>query len=70
MELQAGQRWLLTNEDKFLVLDAGKVEVYAVTREGRDYRQVFLLSLDTGKAIFPVFVPGFSVFLTKRYGIL
>ncbi|MBQ3853816.1 MAG: NHLP bacteriocin export ABC transporter permease/ATPase subunit [Anaerovibrio sp.] len=53
MELQAGQRWLLTNEDKFLVLDAGKVEVYAVTREGRDYRQVFLLSLDTGKAIFP-----------------
>lgn len=53
MELQAGQRWQLTSEDKFLVLDAGKVEVYAVTQAGRNYRQVFLLPLEAGKAIFP-----------------
>lgn len=53
MELQAGKRWQLTNEDTFLQIAEGKVEVYAVTREGRDFRQAYLLTLENGAAIFP-----------------
>ncbi|WP_173444354.1 NHLP bacteriocin export ABC transporter permease/ATPase subunit [Selenomonas ruminantium] len=53
MELQAGKRWRLTNEDCFLQVAAGQVEVYAVTRKGRDFRQAYLLTLAEGAAIFP-----------------
>ena len=45
MELQAGRRWQLTSEDSFLVLTAGQVEVYAVTRDERHYRQAYLLNV-------------------------
>jgi ATP-binding cassette subfamily C protein len=53
MELQAGKRWRLTNEDCFLQITAGQVEVYAVTREGREFRQAYLLTLAEGAALFP-----------------
>jgi len=53
MKLQAGMRWQLTDEDDFLVLTSGQVEIYAVTQEGLDFRQAYLLTLDAGKAIFP-----------------
>ncbi|MBQ2137110.1 MAG: hypothetical protein II430_04080, partial [Selenomonas sp.] len=53
MELQAGRRWQLTSEDSFLVLTAGQVEVYAVTRDERHYRQAYLLKIEAGQAIFP-----------------
>ena len=53
MELEAGQRWQLTNEDCFLVVADGKVEVYAVTRDERHFRQAYLLTLGAGQAIFP-----------------
>ena len=53
MELQAGKRWQLTDENSFLILKSGQVEVYAVTREGRDFRQSYLLTLAAGEAVFP-----------------
>ncbi len=53
MELQAGMRWQLTDENSFLMLTSGQVEVYAITQESQDFRQAYLLTLDAGKAIFP-----------------
>ena len=40
-------------ESESLILTAGQVEVYAVTREGRDFRQSYLLTLAAGEAVFP-----------------
>ena len=53
MELQAGKRWRMTNEEEFLLLEAGQVEVYAVTAHQSSYRQEYLFSLSPGDSVFP-----------------
>jgi len=50
---EAGERFTLTQEDRFLLLTKGKVEVYAVTRSKEDFRQEYLVTLAPGEAAFP-----------------
>lgn len=53
--LLAGQRFLLQEEEKFIQVLSGAVEVYAVTRTGEElsFRQCYLLALGAGEAAFP-----------------
>lgn len=53
MHLQAGQRFRLTEKNKFYRVTAGKVEVYAVTSEALSFSQLFLLELGAGQAVYP-----------------
>ena len=55
MELQAGKRWRLKNEDEYLLVQQGVVEVYAVTASQESYRQEYLFPLKAGQAVFPAF---------------
>ncbi|ORT99735.1 Lipid A export ATP-binding/permease protein MsbA [Anaerovibrio sp. JC8] len=57
--LLAGQRFLLQNDEEFLQIQSGQVEVYAVTNpeeKGADvlsFRQCYLMKLNAGDAVFP-----------------
>ena len=53
--LLAGQRFLLQEEEKFIRVLSGAVEVYAVTRTGEElsFRQCYLLPMGEGEAAFP-----------------
>ena len=53
MQLSAGQRISLSDENKFLYIVSGKVEVYAVTDVDVSFRQKFLIAVDGGGAVFP-----------------
>ena len=53
LNFEAGERFTLTQEDHFLLLTKGKVEVYAVTRSKEDFRQEYLVTLAPGEAVFP-----------------
>lgn len=53
MKLLSGQRFLLQNEKEFAYVKAGKVEVYAVTRNKSEFRQMILMTLEEGGAAFP-----------------
>jgi len=53
MKLLSGQRFLLQNEKEFAYVKAGKVEVYAVTRNKSEFRQMILMTLEKGGAAFP-----------------
>jgi ATP-binding cassette subfamily C protein len=53
LNFEAGERFTLTQEDRFLLLTKGKVEVYAVTRSKEDFRQEYLVTLAPGEAVFP-----------------
>ena len=53
LNFEAGERFTLTQEDRFLLLTKGKVEVYAVTRSKEDFRQEYLMTLAPGEAVFP-----------------
>ena len=53
MKLVAGERYCLPEENSFIEVAAGKVEVYAVTHE--DFRQMYLMELNAGAAAFPSF---------------
>ncbi len=57
VRLNAGQRYLLTDETTFARLISGTCEVYAVTRQDskNSYRQTFLMELAKGQAAFPSF---------------
>lgn len=51
--LFAGQRITLADADRFLLLVSGRAEAYAVTREGKTYRQLFLAELSAKAAAYP-----------------
>ena len=53
MAFEAGERFTLKQEDSFLLLTKGKVEVYAVTSAREDFRQEYLMTLTPGEAVFP-----------------
>ncbi|MBR1579640.1 MAG: NHLP bacteriocin export ABC transporter permease/ATPase subunit [Selenomonadaceae bacterium] len=53
MELLAGQRFTLDGEDKYLVVERGAVEVYAVTSGDASFRQSYLMPVRAGSGIFP-----------------
>ena len=53
MKLVAGERYCLPEENSFVEVTAGKVEVYAVAHE--DFRQIYLMELSAGEAAFPSF---------------
>ena len=52
-ELTAGDRFKLEDGERFALIESGKVEVYAVTRESGSFRQQFLAELTAGGAAFP-----------------
>ncbi len=51
--LMAGERVRLPDGELLALIESGKVEVYAVTREEGSFRQQFLVELATGNAAFP-----------------
>lgn len=55
MQLKAGQRYRLKNENKFAYVNSGKIEVYAVTRDTSNFRQICLMELTAGGAAYPSF---------------
>ena len=54
MKLKAGQRYRLTDEKKFALVNSGRVEVYATARDIANFRQVCLMELNVG-AVYPSF---------------
>lgn len=53
MNLTAGQRFVLTGDDKLARVISGRVEAYAVTRNSETFRQIFLAEISAGQAVFP-----------------
>ena len=53
MKLAAGERYLLADENSYIVLTSGRAEVYAVTRQKISFRQIFLTELTEREAAFP-----------------
>ncbi len=53
MQLMAGQRIVIEDENKFLLLQSGKIEVYAVTDDEESFRQFYMMTVDVGEAVFP-----------------
>ena len=51
--LTAGERLRLEDGEQLALVETGKVEVYAVTREEGSFRQQFLVELEAGGAAFP-----------------
>ena len=54
MQLLAGQRFPC-REEQMLKITAGKVEVYAVTKNAAAFRQMFLMELSAGAVVYPAF---------------
>ena len=57
VKLNAGQRYVLKDENVFVQLLEGSCEIYAVTRKDTkiSYRQTYLLDLLPQQAAFPSF---------------
>lgn len=55
MKLVAGERYCLPEENSFVEVTAGKVEVYAITHQKEDFHQMYLMELNAGAAAFPSF---------------
>ena len=53
MKLVAGQRFRLTDENKFVFIKSGFAEAYAMTRDIKSFRQLFLMELFTNDAAYP-----------------
>lgn len=53
MRLQAGQRFKLTEENKFYRVTSGRLEAYAVTSSKLSFSQTFLFELEEGQGVFP-----------------
>ena len=51
--LKAGERIRLEDGERLALVEAGKIEVYAVTRAEGSFRQQFLVELSAGGAAFP-----------------
>lgn len=55
MKLVEGERYCLPEENSFVEVTAGRFEVYAVTRQKENFRQMYLMELNAGEAAFPSF---------------
>lgn len=55
MKLVEGKRYCLPEENSFIEVTAGKVEIYAVAHEKENFRQMYLMELNAGEAAFPSF---------------
>ncbi len=55
MQLKAGQRYQFNDEKKFALVISGKIEVYAVTLNSAKFRQMCLIELTAGAAVYPAF---------------
>ena len=53
MKLVSGERFRLSDENKYIRMVSGRLEVYAVTRKKVSFRQIFLMELKAGEAAFP-----------------
>ena len=53
MNLLAGQRYRITDENSFVYVRSGKLEVYAVTQNKSSFRQIFLMKLEADGAAYP-----------------
>ena len=53
LKLFAGERLTLEDDEKFLLVKSGRVEVYAVAGDESSFRQFFMMSVKVGEAIFP-----------------
>ena len=53
MKLFAGQRFTLEDDEKFLLVKTGTVEVYAVSSDEVSFRKFFMMTVSAGAAIFP-----------------
>lgn len=53
MILVAGQRAKITDEDSFIFVKSGKLEVYAATQKKTSFRQIFLMKLEANSAAYP-----------------
>lgn len=51
--LKAGERIRLADGERLALVETGKIEVYAVTRDKGSFRQQFLVKMETGGAAFP-----------------
>ena len=55
MQLKAGQRYKLQDARKFALVNSGRIEVYAITRDIANFRQICLIELSAGAAAYPSF---------------
>lgn len=53
MQLKVGQRYRLENEKEFVFINSGRVEVYAVTVDTSNFRQLCLFEMVAGAAVYP-----------------
>ena len=53
MRLDAGKRIRVPDDNTYMQVVSGKVEVYAVTRKNISFRQIFMMELEAGGAVFP-----------------
>ncbi len=53
MNLRAGKRFLLENEEAYVEILSGTVEAYAVTKGDVSFRRTFLAAFSEGESVFP-----------------
>ena len=53
MKLVAGKRFRIPDDNTYIEVVSGKVEVYAVTRKKISFRRIFLMELGPGRTAFP-----------------
>ena len=68
LELRSGERFKLEEGERFALVEAGKIEVYSVTRADGSFRQEFLVALNAGGAAFPS-LDEFNQIETQLYAV-
>ncbi len=53
MQIVAGKRFRIPDDNTYIEVISGKVEVYAVTRKKISFRRIFLMELTSGGTAFP-----------------
>ncbi|MBQ9486453.1 MAG: hypothetical protein IJU91_01435, partial [Selenomonadaceae bacterium] len=52
MELLSGERFIF-DDDNFIKVISGKIEVYFVNKDAENFRQMFVMNRQAGEFIFP-----------------
>ncbi len=52
MELFSGERFIF-NDNNFLKVISGKIEVYFISKDAENFRQMFVMHRQSGEFIFP-----------------
>ena len=66
MELLSGERFIFDDEKNFFKVIKGKIEVYFVSKDAENFRQMFVMNRGFGEFIFPAF-DDFNVVETMIY---